>query len=1103
MAQPMRRAPSQRSSGEQRRPYADAPRRARRRVRRSAAEFVDAPEPAGVVDEPRRSQSERRRPLREPRQPPTNVRRTPSDLRRPRREAQQVDLVPPGGTVGMHRRSRSLNDAERAAAEASKPDTVSAQDAPKNRISIAGLAAFMRRGDKTTTLPPEPAERDTERLHAAQAKNERLRAAQAKSDERLRAAQAKSDERLRAAQAKSEGRLRAVRARLEEKARLSELKREEKARLAEIRRETRQAAETKRQLRADERVRARATRADARRAAAQERKARETETIIAARRDERDRELNEVERRRQRLLSITPYRARPGAQVVLTPLQRHHLLKILVMMQMQEEFLALGHPGILSQYGYPFARDAADLRPRHRLPWHARSGAPTVWAYDVASEPLILRHMFQVHLRHLPGLRTAPLSFWRQRIQAVSEDYCARAMSTALERDELVLSHLLTLAGTQYLGLFFARGVGVRGDGELRGPGVGEPGTEAWGAGKAWGAGTVKRGLESPYELTDDDVVLINELYEGPEQAAWLAAGERSERMQQDWAAFKEHIIEQETGFEDILSYLTVSHVGNLPEELRNVEEWVQIHVAVVLRWLLVDSPAAEGLFNFVRVAHVLFPYWPVRQTLRMANAHSMIQILIKLLLVQPGGVDSIYQRIVSYSIGREASTIQTTLIEPLRAEITEPALAQKVEAYVRTRTPARVEAAEAEARRTGDDILTVLLLSDDVPLQLDAALQEHVLVMQAAYAASPYRRRLELAYPATTPRGAVAAAPPAWGVAPVEAEHARQFALLKLLLRELLNKRDHEQLAQLLGSNLVVNLLREGLQHTFFSAISAISRVADLSARLGDFQRLLDDLIEVRRTTDNALEHWVALAARHHAFLYFFLHEIAPVMGPVWEWCQTALDFLSLSTTDPLHPADRSADDIEVNLDEMLQDARLSDADVDDIVDELDALAVWSRWSKIRRELVYRRVFLARIEGPNAPPCDVDALFERLLRAEGAALDDGSCDEVRGTERRIVPWAVFDVADPLGQALAAEPDAAEWAMPPHGAAVPRPPSLRATRKLMPLFRELLVAQLPDWYDAQVNGEPRLRPHQLLRVSDKLLLKGAPRGLRRLRGVLT
>lgn len=869
----------------------------------------------------------------------------------------------------------------------------------------------------------------------------------------------------------------------------------------EMAQQRKRAALLKQQQRDAEKERQQQSKLERKEEALRAKQAKANEALIQAEAVQRQKALAEMDRKQRRLLAITPFEPRHPVldHNLLTPVQRHTLLKVLVMMQMQREWLALGTPGTLGMYGFPFALSSPS---QQQTSWQQKlfrkeNKEPPPVPPVPTDEPLILRHLFQVHLRRFPGLRDAPLAYWQGRIQSICEAWVNSNLSTSKERGEMVLSHLLSLVATQYLGLFFARGVGVRGQHELRGPGIGDSGTEKWGVGKGWGAGTVKRGLARPYILTEQDYDLVDSLMDDDYLTLWREAGRESERIQSDWNAFKETIIEQETGLEDMVDYLSVSHVGNLPVELQNAEEWVRIHVAQVLRWLLVVSPVADGLFQFVRVAHMLFPYWAVRQALMVTNAQTMVQLLVSILFSQPAGVDSLFQRIISHSIGKQATTLQKEQIDPLRQEISEPMLVHKVEAYVRNRTAEETYKMHAESDRQGDDILTTILLSNQAP-QLDDAMQDHVLAMQAAFASSPYRANLELAYPTSMRSGERASdTMPPWEASSHVKTQARTFALLKLLLRALLAKHDRTNVTKLLSSNLFVGFLKDSLTHIFYDGLRQVSKAADLGGRLGDLQKMLDDMIEMRKSSDNSEQRWIDWVTRHHEFVYFFAHEMAPVLGPIWEWCQAALDFLSLSTSDPLHPDDRRAQDIEVNLDEMLQDKRLTDEDVEHIVEELNALIQYSRWSKIRREMKYRCMFVQTRADQSQSLSDAagelvqdvqepNNLLRELMELEHVAQFDGRCDDVRGSERDDLPWAFFDVPDPLGQSIRAEPLSEQ-----HRIYRPRTvlssPSLVYTRKLQPLFRELLVAELPDWLDPELNGPPKVPPKQLAAVSKQLL----------------
>ncbi|WFC98662.1 hypothetical protein MYAM1_001393 [Malassezia yamatoensis] len=1064
-----------------------------RRVRRVRSEaFYDAPgdeRPAGVS---------RRLSLNDTR--PTNV----SSLDAKKNE-KQSKIDPLGLIYADSQPSKSTSS--------KKPHLLSAFQSPPASVTgssrrFLSALPFMNRGGTPSndSVNTRSVANDAKSRAAQEKADARVLSIQAKAEAKQRAADTKLDARRSAMESKVEAKQRVAAAKVEAKEAVMRRKLEAKEQAASTKEQKKQASELARQRKLDLKERRIAEKQEAKSALERQRETQKTEELAVIRERERQRELAEMDRKQKRLLAITPFRRREdGSEVELSAEQRHGLLKSLVMMQMQQEFLDLARPGILSQYGYPFASESSIQQQRRRVElafWSKKKASPTELpkgVIDALHEPLILRHLYQIHLRRFPGLNNAPLSFWRKRIQPFNDAYMMCAMSTSRERSELVLTHLLSLVGTQYLGLFFARGVGVRGEDELRGPGIGEPGTEVWGAGKQWGAGTVKRGLDRPYQLTDMDYEMIDNLFYGQEYDVWIEAGQESRRVQSDWAAFKETIIEQESGMEEIVEYLSVSNVNNLPPHLQNAEEWVRIHVALMMRWLLVESPAADSLFNFLKTVHMLFPYWPARQILKIANAQVMIQMMLSLLLAQPAGTKSLFQRIIGFVISREVSSIQREYIEPIRKEISEQILAQKVEAYVRHKTTPETERMEMEAEQSGNDLLTTILLSDREP-RLDPTLRAYVLDLQRAYAASPYRSRPDFAYPGTTPRGKDQPPIPGWGVTVGDASKARMFALLKLLLRESLNKRDRERFADLMSGSLVVDILKESLQLVFYDAIRDIASVADLSGRLGDLQKLLDDAIDVRKNTDNSPARWIDLANKHHEFIYFFVHECAPVAQPLWKWCQASCDYMSLSTTDPEHPADRNAENIEVNLDEMLQDQRLSSEDVDNVLREMNELTQWSRWQKIRRELEFRKNFLLALQPAQSGLCqemiptqsmrraieDIDALMLQMFEHEQVPLDDGLCDDVRGTERKQVPWAFFDRKDPLGQGILAEPESYEHriAKPPINV---RPPSLDYTRKVLPLFQELLVSKLPDWLDSEVNGEPIPQPKSIVDDSTKFL----------------
>lgn len=802
---------------------------------------------------------------------------------------------------------------------------------------------------------------------------------------------------------------------------------------------------------------------------------------------------------------------RSGTVKNLTPVQRHYLLKALVCLQMQLEWEELEKLGALTLYGFPFSADRPKLtRVKTELKNEFTTGDDIEEEaddpYDEADtdearrlenlqEPLILRHLFQIHLRVFPGLDSAPLKFWQKRIQVFFDEMAARNFSTSVERGEYSKRRFYTLAMTRYLGGYFSRGVGVRGQGELRGPGPGEKGSERWGVGKQWGKGTVKRGLDRPARIDSSLWKKIDNLFgEGPEGKVWRRAGKETTRIRGDWQAWKEQIIENETGLDETINFLDISQIRNLPPKYRNAEEWARNHAAYLFHSLFVTAPNADSTYKVLKGIHTLFPYWGAKQLLKYANAQVLIEGILNLLLARPAGAKSLIQRIAAYVIGSEATTLQKEYINPLKKAINDPELTGRIEEYVSRGSRPEGRSVRAKAEKTGDDVLTVILLSaGGNPLRRQA--QDQVVELQHAFARSPYRGTPEMAYPADSTyakENPDKMQVPKWDGSRTEEEEALKFARLKLYLRDCLKKRDREQAVKMASGALVPTIIKDFLSTVMYDVIKQIASTADLSARLGDLQNFIDDLLDLKKKKDDSLQAWIALCARHENSLYLLVHECASIAGRFWEWCQIGLDYMALSTVDPVHPADRSQKNIEVNLEELLQDSRLSEKDVELILEEVDELAVYTKWSKVAYELEMRKNFLlARPDAATSSTLteddiptsqmkdeirDIDGLMRELMEAEGVPVDDGTLpNESRGTEARELATFWFDVMDPLGQHLQAEKGASELTYKPLGVSPPIP-CLKYTRKALPVWREVLREKLPDWQHGDVNGPKKAAP---------------------------
>lgn len=744
---------------------------------------------------------------------------------------------------------------------------------------------------------------------------------------------------------------------------------------------------------------------------------------------------------------------------------------------MLDEWALLDERNGLQQYGPPFINNGA--------PIPNNTGMQAEQYPEHTQSPLILMHLFHAHLRRFPGLKTAKVGYWRQRITPFFEKVSHATFSNCQERSELTNRKVLAFVATRYIATFWTRGIGLRGDGEKRGPGRGEKGSEEWGIGKKWGKGTVKRGLERPVRPSGRESDAIESLFTGPEDGlVWKTAGENVHRLKRDWSAWKESIIESEGGLTKTLELLQVKSLNNLPSEYRNATEWVRRHVAFVLWTLFVQYPGGDEILGIIKIIHALFPYWGAKQLLKIANAQKMIKAIIDLILARPiGMIDSLGQRIFFAVMNGEINFINKTFLTPLRKVIKDDKLCDVLDNYVKSRTSEQRAEIMREARNRNCDTLVNILDS------YNYGDMKKILTWQEEFLASEYRSHLDWAYPPTSLEAKKMKVPAPTDVQANSTEGALKFAQLKLYLRERLRRRDREKVLEIGSGPLVPDIIKESLEIVFYNIVYEIALVSDLSARLGDLQRFVDDLIQVKSKKMDELEDWIALCSRHENSLYIFVHEIRTAIEPIFTWCQEALDFMALSTTEPWNPSNRKANNVEINLDEMLNEASQSNKNIDvkAILQELNDAVEYSKWYKIEQEVQMRREYVnikedsisnvtklpknsrhGIVTPSNAMKKAIresSSLMKQLMDFAGVDWDDGVLrNNSRGTDVGDLPWGYFGPDDLLHQHYGTgEGHEMPLQYNVEQRVSPVPPTMSHLRSLLPIFRSRLQKSLPDW----------------------------------------
>lgn len=190
----------------------------------------------------------------------------------------------------------------------------------------------------------------------------------------------------------------------------------------------------------------------------------------------------------------------------------------------------------------------------------------------------------------------------------------------------------------------------------------------------------------------------------------------------------------------------------------------------------------------------------------------------------------------------------------------------------------------------------------------------------------------------------------------------------------------------------------------------------------------------------------------------------------------QSALDFMALSTSDPLNPSDQKTPRIEVNLEDLLS-KNSSEINLDEVMKEIDDLETYVKWQKVRSELELRKNFLcalppsdstSQISANSIPSSmktslqDVDSLLSQLMKSQNFTPNEGTLVEGgRGSEQEVYDWAWFDEMDLFGSQVTSSLSENQRYSPKNVSAPL--PQLIEVRKLLPAFNKILKENLPRY----------------------------------------
>ncbi|KAG7286443.1 hypothetical protein NEMBOFW57_008754 [Staphylotrichum longicolle] len=258
----------------------------------------------------------------------------------------------------------------------------------------------------------------------------------------------------------------------------------------------------------------------------------------------------------------------------LTSAQLHALLDILTHQKTYAEVESFKDPNTISEYGYPFARHAPES-----------TGGP---CYATDSAAPLLAGVLRSIVLPFPGVRDLPAPFWHVRFQGILRKLAEAELSESYDKG--VLGTRKTLA-TAASAIHEAVSRGILGG---LAPGV-------------------NRNLHGHYDRSKaEDLVrawedVVQELVYGNLVEEIFAC-----------AAEKQSVEEHSPGVQAAADYII-------------------IHLATLIHHVFVLSPEGPYLLKLLENVHRLLPYSMIKQTLRIGNAATMLNGMVRLLLAKMG----------------------------------------------------------------------------------------------------------------------------------------------------------------------------------------------------------------------------------------------------------------------------------------------------------------------------------------------------------------------------------------------------------------------------------------------------------------------------------
>lgn len=439
-----------------------------------------------------------------------------------------------------------------------------------------------------------------------------------------------------------------------------------------------------------------------------------------------------------------------------------------------------------------------------------------------------------------------------------------------------------------------------------------------------------------PYRLpslSDEASALINR-HQNEAQEEWVHAGELITQAKQGYRDFIHRLIYEEGEldriFKMVAQYDSLAALTKEHKLYRNAEFWASLWLASELHFIYVTGPAAEEIRTLVMKLDSLMPYELIKQGLKIVNPVLAIKSVVTLLLGQPFGGLSLFQRMVQIVLKNQISIYDKEIDVILEQEDEKELILAAFEAlkdyvYISGREKRGLWADLAAKHE--DVVIGILSRADD---RLTASQMETISLGREDY----YKN--------------------------MDTIGARVFRKCSQMLRSLTLKRDREHIIEMVlePNNYIIRTIKIFLD-IYYPTIYRVAAVTDLSRRFSDTEAFIKDLIQLLKRGLVRVADMIDLVDKHKESYWRFIHEIVgheDLCEPLKDWFEKILNLIKggnrSSNFDFNHVKSEEPPNLRSRLKEIIKSSSTSQ---EEILKEARSIAEYDRCVKAIGELQYR----------------------------------------------------------------------------------------------------------------------------------------------------